>query len=24
MIPEGIDLASLYQLAAELRDQGAA
>ena len=23
-IPEGIDLASLYQLAAELRDQGAA
>jgi hypothetical protein len=24
MIPEGIDLASLYQLAAALRDQGAA
>jgi hypothetical protein len=24
MIPEGIDLASLYQLATVLRDQGAA
>jgi len=24
MIPEGIDLASLYQLAAILREQGAA